>query len=153
MLASQGFPFRRARYVTRLVLSGCNVVFACPLSILVPSTLCRVFVSPLQVNILAYIHLLAHIKTMLKLLYDHFVVLYNAILPQNPSLASEHALREEQEIYDRTTKPTYRNVILFHLVLAAAGSLTLSDRQNLHCLSQETPIANIPCARLRWHRW
>ncbi|KAI0304099.1 Rexo1 protein [Russula brevipes] len=50
-------------------------------------------------------------QTMLKSLYDHFVVIYNAILPQNPSLASEHALREEQEIYDRTTKSTYRNTV------------------------------------------
>ena len=52
---------------------------------------------------------------MLKSLYDHFVTLYNAVLPQNPSLASEHALRQEQEIYERTTKSTYRNVIFFVL--------------------------------------
>jgi RNA exonuclease 1 len=49
---------------------------------------------------------------MLKSLYDHFVVLYESILPQNPSLASEHTLRQEQEIYERTTKSTYRNVII-----------------------------------------
>ena len=53
----------------------------------------------------------AHIKAMLKSLYDHFVTLYNAVLPQDPSLASDHALRQEQEIYERTTKSTYRNVI------------------------------------------
>ena len=57
-------------------------------------------------------HPFAHIKNMLKSLYDHFIVLYNAVLPQNPSLASEHALRQEQEIYERTTKSTYRNVII-----------------------------------------
>ena len=57
-------------------------------------------------------HLPTHIKNMLKSLYDHFVVLYESILPQNPSLASEHTLRQEQEIYERTTKATYRNVIL-----------------------------------------
>ncbi len=50
---------------------------------------------------------------MLKSLYDHFVALYDAVLPQNPSLASEHALREEEEIYERTSKSTYRNVINF----------------------------------------
>ena len=80
---------------------------------------------------------------MLKSLYDHFVVLYDAILPQNPSLASEHALRQEQEIYERTTKPTYRNVIISVLFLTATGSLTFSDRHHLHCLSQESPSANI----------
>lgn len=58
------------------------------------------------------LHLFTHIKNMLKSIYDHFVVLYNAVLPQNPSLASEHALRQEQEIYERTTKSTYRNVII-----------------------------------------
>jgi len=58
------------------------------------------------------LRLFTHIKNMLKSIYDHFVVLYNAVLPQNPSLASEHALRQEQEIYERTTKSTYRNVII-----------------------------------------
>ena len=88
---------------------------------------------------------------MLKSLYDHFVVLYNAILPQNPSLASDHALRQEQEIYERTTKPTYRNVILSRLVLAA-GNLIFSDRYHLYRLSQETRSANIACSPLCWHR-
>ena len=59
-----------------------------------------------------FLYPFAQIKNMLKSLYDHFVVLYNAVLPQNPSLASEHALRQEQEIYERTTKSTYRNVII-----------------------------------------
>jgi RNA exonuclease 1 len=59
-----------------------------------------------------FLHLFAHIKNMLKSLYDHFAVLYDALLPQNPSLASEHALRQEQEIYERTTNSTYRNVII-----------------------------------------
>ncbi|KAI0254695.1 ribonuclease H-like protein [Lactifluus subvellereus] len=51
-------------------------------------------------------------QNMLKSLYDHFVVLYESILPQNPTLASEHTLRQEQEIYERTTKPTYRNTVI-----------------------------------------
>jgi len=59
-----------------------------------------------------FLHLFSHIKNMLKSIYDHFVVLYNAVLPQNPSLASEHALRQEQEIYERTTKSTYRNTVI-----------------------------------------
>lgn len=58
------------------------------------------------------LHPFSHIKNMLKSLYDHFITLYNVVLPQNPSLASEHALRQEQEIYERTTKSTYRNVII-----------------------------------------
>ncbi|KAI0307161.1 ribonuclease H-like protein [Multifurca ochricompacta] len=51
-------------------------------------------------------------QAMLKSLYDHFTVLYAAVLPQNPSLASEHALRQEQEIYERTAKLTYRNTVI-----------------------------------------
>jgi RNA exonuclease 1 len=47
---------------------------------------------------------------MVKNLYDHFAVLYEAILPTNPSLASEHALRQEDEVYNKSTKLTYRNV-------------------------------------------
>ncbi|KAI6105789.1 ribonuclease H-like protein [Pisolithus sp. B1] len=51
-------------------------------------------------------------QTMLKSLYDHFVVLYEAILPSNPTLASEHALRQEEEIYNKSTKLTYRNAVI-----------------------------------------
>ncbi|ETW83986.1 hypothetical protein HETIRDRAFT_472359 [Heterobasidion irregulare TC 32-1] len=51
-------------------------------------------------------------QTMLKSLYDHFVVLYDAVLPQEPSLASEHALRQEEEIYNRASKSTYRNAVI-----------------------------------------
>ena len=47
---------------------------------------------------------------MLKSLYDHFVVLYHKILPTNPTIASEHSLRQEQEVYAKSNKLTYRNV-------------------------------------------
>lgn len=47
---------------------------------------------------------------MVKNLYEHFTVLYNAILPSNPTLASEHALRQEDEVYKKSTKLTYKNV-------------------------------------------
>ena len=47
---------------------------------------------------------------MLKTLYDHYVVLYNAILPTNPTIASEHALRQEDEVYQQASKTSYRNV-------------------------------------------
>jgi RNA exonuclease 1 len=48
---------------------------------------------------------------MLTLLYNGFADLYGAMVPQRPSLANEHARRQEQEIYERTTKSTYPNVI------------------------------------------
>jgi RNA exonuclease 1 len=47
---------------------------------------------------------------MLKTLYDHFVVLYHDILPLNPALASDHALKQEEEVYNKSSKMTYRNV-------------------------------------------
>ena len=47
---------------------------------------------------------------MLKTLYEHFVVLYEKILPSNPTLASEHALKQEEEVYLKANKLTYRNV-------------------------------------------
>ncbi|KAL4076070.1 hypothetical protein V8B97DRAFT_2020358 [Scleroderma yunnanense] len=51
-------------------------------------------------------------QAMLKNLYDHFVVLYEAIRSSNPTLASEHALRQEEEIYKKSTKLTYRNAVI-----------------------------------------
>ncbi|GBE79712.1 ribonuclease H-like protein [Sparassis latifolia] len=51
-------------------------------------------------------------QAMLKNLYDHFLVLYEKILPANPSLASEHALRQEEEVYNISTKYTYRNAVI-----------------------------------------
>lgn len=47
---------------------------------------------------------------MLKSLYDHFVVLYKNILSANPTIASEHALKQEEEVYKGSSKFTYRNV-------------------------------------------
>lgn len=47
---------------------------------------------------------------MLKTLYDHFLVLYDKILISHPNLASEHALKQEQEVYAASNKFTYRNV-------------------------------------------
>ncbi|TBU32802.1 Rexo1 protein [Dichomitus squalens] len=51
-------------------------------------------------------------QAMLKSLYDHFVVLYEKILPANPTLASEHALKQEQEVYAKSNKLTYRNAVI-----------------------------------------
>lgn len=50
-------------------------------------------------------------KAMIKNLHDHFLVLYEALLPSNPQIAAEHALRQEAEVYlKQSTKFTYRNV-------------------------------------------
>lgn len=54
---------------------------------------------------------------MLKTLYDHFVILYENILRNNPTLAAEHALKQEEEVYQKSTKLTYRNVCNLFRVL------------------------------------
>ncbi|KAG1752704.1 ribonuclease H-like protein [Suillus paluster] len=51
-------------------------------------------------------------QAMLKTLYEHFVVLYDSILPLNPTIASEHALRQEEQVYNKSTKLTYRNAVI-----------------------------------------
>ncbi|KAF7352711.1 Exonuclease domain-containing protein [Mycena venus] len=51
-------------------------------------------------------------QAMLKTLFDHFVILYAAILPTNPTLASEHALRQEEELYKKSNKQTYRVAVI-----------------------------------------
>ncbi|KAI0638158.1 ribonuclease H-like protein [Trametes polyzona] len=51
-------------------------------------------------------------QAMLKSLYEHFVVLYESILPTNPTLAAEHALRQEEEVYKKSSKLTYRNAVI-----------------------------------------
>jgi RNA exonuclease 1 len=56
---------------------------------------------------------------MLTLLYLQFQTLYVDILSTNPGLASEHALAQELDVYNRTNKATYRNV----RTQTAAGTL------------------------------
>ncbi|KAI5124909.1 hypothetical protein M0805_007337 [Coniferiporia weirii] len=51
-------------------------------------------------------------QAMLKTLYETFANLYSNILVNNPSLASEHALLQEQEVYEKSTKLTYRNAVI-----------------------------------------
>ncbi|KAG8948087.1 RNA exonuclease 3 [Tulasnella sp. 424] len=51
-------------------------------------------------------------QQMLGQLYTHFTTLYAQILPRKPSLASEHALAQEVEIYNRTNAKTYRNATI-----------------------------------------
>ena len=49
-------------------------------------------------------------QTMLQQLYQHYCILYESILKSDPALASEHALRHEEEVYRKSNKFTYRNV-------------------------------------------
>ncbi|KAI9574727.1 ribonuclease H-like protein [Boletus coccyginus] len=51
-------------------------------------------------------------QAMLKSLYDHFLILYENLLPSNPTIASEHALRQEEQVYKNSTKLTYRNAVI-----------------------------------------
>ncbi|KIO32765.1 hypothetical protein M407DRAFT_211431 [Tulasnella calospora MUT 4182] len=46
---------------------------------------------------------------MLGRIYAQFTTLYTQILPRKPTIASEHALAQELEIYNKTNAKTYRN--------------------------------------------
>ncbi|KAF7292400.1 Exonuclease domain-containing protein [Mycena chlorophos] len=50
-------------------------------------------------------------SALLKTLYEHFMVLYDDI-PNYEELASEHALRQELEIYEKSNRYTYRNAVI-----------------------------------------
>ena len=47
---------------------------------------------------------------MIKSLWEHFKVLYENIMARNPTIAAEHSLAQEEEVYKKATKLTYRNV-------------------------------------------
>ncbi|KAJ3799102.1 Rexo1 protein [Lentinula aff. detonsa] len=51
-------------------------------------------------------------QAMLKTLHDHFLILYENILASNSHLATEHALKQEQEVYASSNKFTYRNAVI-----------------------------------------
>lgn len=51
-------------------------------------------------------------QTMLQQLFQHYCILYEDVLKSNPSVASEHALRHEEEVYHKSNKFTYRNVCI-----------------------------------------
>ncbi|KAL1731028.1 hypothetical protein EV714DRAFT_283738 [Schizophyllum commune] len=51
-------------------------------------------------------------QSMLKVLYDRFRDLYSSILPSNPTLASEHALRQEEELYKSSSKAGYSMTVI-----------------------------------------
>ena len=81
---------------------------------------------------------------MVKNLFEHFKVLYQNILDKNPTLAAEHALKQEQEVYEKVNKLTYRNVcvrVLGPLPLLTRSSL--SGCHHLHCVHQSTTAARL----------
>ena len=85
------------------------------------------------------------VQAMLKSLYDHFVILYHKILPVNPTIASEHSLRQEQEVYNKSTKLTYRNVRYTRGNPKIHHLSYLSDCNFQHSVSQEAR-----CTPVRW---
>ncbi|KII95095.1 hypothetical protein PLICRDRAFT_149506 [Plicaturopsis crispa FD-325 SS-3] len=51
-------------------------------------------------------------QAMLKTLYEHYTVLYSKIESLDPNLAAEHSLKQEEEVYNKSNKLTYRNAII-----------------------------------------
>ena len=47
---------------------------------------------------------------MLKNIYETYANLYSDIIAVNPALAADHALAQEAEVYEKSTKMTYKNV-------------------------------------------
>ncbi|EMD40752.1 hypothetical protein CERSUDRAFT_103131 [Gelatoporia subvermispora B] len=78
-------------------------------------------------------------QALLKSLYDHFVVLYEKILPTNPTLASEHALRQEEEVYKKSTKLTYRNAVITSI--AALKRRPIPDSASHPSVGTESDVA------------
>lgn len=90
---------------------------------------------------------------MLKTLYEHFIVLYESLLSKNPTLASEHALRQEEEVYKKSTKLTYRNV--YHLIPQsitwASPSLLQLGRYFVNSISEAPAKTRFTRASFGWH--
>jgi RNA exonuclease 1 len=55
-------------------------------------------------------------QAMVKTIYEHFEQLYAQLRASAPHLAAEHTLREEADVYARSTKLTYRNAAVNALV-------------------------------------
>ncbi|TRM67741.1 Rexo1 protein [Schizophyllum amplum] len=53
-------------------------------------------------------------QSMLKVIYERFRELYSSILPANPTLASEHALRQEEELYNSSSKAGYSMAVIHY---------------------------------------
>lgn len=88
---------------------------------------------------------------MLKTLYDHFVILYKPIAPKNPALASEHALRQEEEVYKKSNKLSYRNVGLYQDFNCSDRDAIFPGRHKLCCCIEATTITRFGFSYFRWH--
>ncbi|KAF9513244.1 hypothetical protein BS47DRAFT_1372581 [Hydnum rufescens UP504] len=51
-------------------------------------------------------------QTMLTTVFEHFRQLYSEITSTNPGLPAQHALAQEVEVYEKSTKITYRNAMI-----------------------------------------
>jgi hypothetical protein len=49
-------------------------------------------------------------QKLLAAMYDQFRALYTSLLVLDPSLPARHALAQELEVYEKSTRATYRNV-------------------------------------------
>ena len=49
-------------------------------------------------------------QKLLVAMYEQFRTLYTSLLVLDPSLPARHALAQEVEVYEKSTKTTYRNV-------------------------------------------
>lgn len=89
---------------------------------------------------------------MLKNLYDHFVVLYRDIISQNTALASEHALQQEEEVYKKSTKLTYRNVCIHIFRFTLSSYFLIIGRYHLHRCFETEIIPRLHFSSVCWDR-
>ena len=80
---------------------------------------------------------------MVKSLWEHFKVLYQNVLERNPTIAAEHSLAQEEEVYKKNTKLTYRNVHTCPAYIGIAVSYLANDtgRYTDSCRNQTTAPA------------
>lgn len=89
---------------------------------------------------------------MLKTLYDHFVILYDNILKNNPTLAAEHALKQEEEVYGVSNKLTYRNVRLSHVKFSQLSHANVGRHTIRSCVEKATEAGfNVP--PISWNKF
>ncbi|EKM59227.1 uncharacterized protein PHACADRAFT_113612 [Phanerochaete carnosa HHB-10118-sp] len=78
-------------------------------------------------------------QTMVKSLWEHFKVLYQSIIDRNPTLPAEHALAQEEEVYKKSTKLTYRNAVIS--AVAAIKRRPLPDSASHPSVGTEEEVA------------
>ncbi|KZT74357.1 ribonuclease H-like protein [Daedalea quercina L-15889] len=78
-------------------------------------------------------------QTMLQQLFQHYLILYENISSKNPTLASEHALRHEAEVYQKSNKHTYRNAVI--TAIATLKQRPKPDSASHHSVGTEGDLA------------